>query len=112
MSVARLTALLLLPLVLGCSSGPAPRGDPEQPFGEPSLEEAIKRLGERMRSHTAAGWPDHVPCEDGIPRVKVGDLLNRSDDDRKEDFADAFSFREAFDEGYRPDIRSTEAQED
>jgi uncharacterized repeat protein (TIGR04138 family) len=33
------------------------------------------------------------------------DLLNQGEHDRKEDFKDAFDFREAFEEGYRPQLR-------
>lgn len=33
------------------------------------------------------------------------DLLNRGEHDVKEDFHNAFSFREAFEEGYRPQIQ-------
>jgi len=34
------------------------------------------------------------------------DLLNQGDHDKKEDFQNAFDFREAFEEGYRPVLRS------
>lgn len=34
------------------------------------------------------------------------DLLNQSDTDRKEDFAMVFSFREVFEESYRPCVRT------
>jgi uncharacterized repeat protein (TIGR04138 family) len=34
------------------------------------------------------------------------DLLNQGENDRKEDFKDGFDFREAFEEGYRPQLRS------
>ena len=37
-------------------------------------------------------------------RLIGNDLLNRSDDDHKEDFVNAFSFREEFEERYRPEI--------
>jgi len=37
-------------------------------------------------------------------RLIDNDLLNASDQDHREDFSGAFSFREAFDEGYRPRI--------
>ncbi len=37
-------------------------------------------------------------------RMVDNDLLNQSDADQKEEFAAAFSFREAFDEGYQPRI--------
>jgi uncharacterized repeat protein (TIGR04138 family) len=36
------------------------------------------------------------------------DLLNQGDHDRKEDFANGFDFREAFEEGYRPVLRTGE----
>ena len=36
-------------------------------------------------------------------------LLNRSESDRKEDFAAGFSFREVFEEQYRPTVRLDES---
>jgi len=41
-------------------------------------------------------------------RLIAHDLLNQGDNDRKEDFKDAFDFREAFEVGYRPRLRIEE----
>ena len=41
-------------------------------------------------------------------RLIAHDLLNQGDNDKKEDFKDAFDFREAFEVGYRPRLRLEE----
>ncbi len=55
-------------------------------------------------------WRVHSTEDFGeiVFRLIEHDLLNQGEHDRKEDFKDAFDFHEAFEEGYRPQLRLEE----
>jgi len=78
------------------------------------LLEGLRRLGLELFGPLARAvfenWGVYSTEDFGeiVFKLIENDLLNQGDHDRKEDFRGGFDFREAFEEGYRPVLRTSE----
>jgi uncharacterized repeat protein (TIGR04138 family) len=78
------------------------------------LLEGLRRLGLEQIGPLARAvfenWGVYSTEDFGeiVFKLIENDLLNQGDHDRREDFANGFDFREAFEEGYRPVLRTSD----
>jgi uncharacterized repeat protein (TIGR04138 family) len=78
------------------------------------LLEGFRRLGLEQFGPLARcvfeSWGVYSTSDFGeiVFKLIENDLLNQGDHDRREDFAKGFDFREAFEEGYRPVLRTSD----